>query len=96
MSFGNSESGHSIIDNSVTTGPWMELGSNSDHQSRLRNESISRRSIRGGEHLRLLMTFTAWDWTMTTRRGRISHLWRAFESGCWTSHRRAMPWFTEE
>ena len=59
MSFGNSDSGHSIIGNSVTTGAWIELGSNSDHQSRLRNESISGRSIRGGEHLRLLMTSTA-------------------------------------
>jgi hypothetical protein len=59
----------------------MELGSNSNHQSRLRNESISGRSVKGREHSRLLMTSTAWDWTMTTGRGLLSHLWRAFESG---------------
>jgi len=47
MSFGNLDSGHSVVGNSVTTGTWMELGSNLDHQSRLRNESIFGRSIRG-------------------------------------------------
>ena len=60
MSSGNSDSGHSIVDNGVTTWAWMELESNSDHQSRLRNGSTSRRSIRRGEYLCLLMTSTTW------------------------------------
>ena len=49
MSFEISDSGDSIIGNSITTGALIELGSNSDHQSCLRNESISGRSIRGRE-----------------------------------------------
>jgi len=96
MSFGNSDSGHSIVDNSVTTWAWMELESNSDHQSRLRNGSTFRRSIKERRVLVFAHDLYYLGWTMTTRRGRLSHLWRAYESGCWTSHLRAMPWFTEE
>ena len=95
MSFGNSDSGHSIVGNSVTTGAWMELGSNSDHQSRLRNESTSGRFYKGRRVLAFAHDLYCLGWTMTTR-GRLSHHWRAYELGCWTSHLRAMPWFTEE
>ena len=96
MSFIISDSGHSIIGNSVTTGALMVLGSNSDRQSRLRNESISGHSIRGGEHLHMLIASMTWDWTMTTRRGCLFRIWRAFETGGWTSHRQGMPWVMEE
>jgi hypothetical protein len=75
----------------------MVLGSNSDHQSRLRNESISGRFARGGEHLHLLIA-SLWPGTGRRLQGEaaclVSGVLLRHEVG--QIHRQSVQWFTEE
>jgi hypothetical protein len=78
-----------IVPRQGTNGTWKQFGPPEPLEKReyIRAFCKRRRALAPAHCFSM-----AWDWTTTTRRGRLSCIWRAFETRGWTnsSSKRAM------